>query len=401
MQKPIYICITSYFPTPESWRCAFIFDQVKAIQRTGMYRVFVVNTDAQCDYNYQGVEVVALHEVRRGLILAPFVFEHINVRRLLKLFVKRGIAVSDIAVVHTHLIPVSYFAAHLKKLNPKIKAMVQFHDADPYGTLVSERCNWFGVKRIAYFRYHRKLAEQMDACVAVSENVKRVAIDCPRQMVFNKYPPVRKSQHDLRYCRTAKLKKIVVLHNGVDSRQFNRFGGSGRKSEVFTIGAIGNFRDLKDYKTLFKALNEIKDRLGKWHIKVIGTGKTRAECERFISEKGLAKYIEFCGEVAHERLPEFYRSIDLFVLPSYFEGFGCVFTESWACGAPFITCEGQGMDDLIYNADRKLWLCKECDPTDLAEKILSFYSKRSSQRLCAEIDIDVLVSKFLDVVADI
>lgn len=395
MRKPIYLCITSYFPTPDSWRCAFILDQVKAIQRLSKYRVIVVNTDVDEDYSCHGVEVIAFKPHRRGLLFYPWIVERSNTKRLVSILQTHGIEVKDIGIVHTHLIPNAYLGNGLKRLNTNIKTIIQFHDADPYAVLQSEKLNFFGLKRIAYFKYHRGLAEAADICVSISKNVSKVVLECPRQNVYTTYEPVKKAQHDLRFCRSANIKQLILLHNGVDTAVFNPCGRQKVRMDLFVIGAIGNFRDLKDYMTLLTALVSIRNRLGEWKLRIIGTGATLSDCKVFIAENGLEQNIEFCDEVLHEQLPDFYRSLDLFVLPSYFEGFGCVFTEAWSCGTPFITCEGQGMDDMIASQDRHLWLCKEKNSDDLASKILLFYRNRPKQRLCAETNIDVLVSEFL------
>ena len=47
-----YICITPFFPLENNWRGAYIFDQVKAIQRNSDYNVVVFkpsNKDGQYD----------------------------------------------------------------------------------------------------------------------------------------------------------------------------------------------------------------------------------------------------------------------------------------------------------------------------------------------------------------
>ena len=114
-----------------------------------------------------------------------------------------------------------------------------------------------------------------------------------------------------------------------------------------------------------------------------------------MAEHGLARRVTFEPEGDHTLLPTFYRGIDLFILPSYFEGFECVFTEAWSCGTPFITCKGQGMDDLIPAEERDLWLCNPMDPQDLTEKIAAFFQKRPQQHLTSPVDIDTLMEAFV------
>lgn len=115
---------------------------------------------------------------------------------------------------------------------------------------------------------------------------------------------------------------------------------------------------------------------------------------------------EFLTKMRHEHLSDFYRSLDLFVLPSYFEGFRCVFTEAHSCGVPFITCEVQGIDDIISVEDRNKWLCKPKDAKDLAEKIQKAIASIlglqlgtptiSLQVLNEDQDIDTLVKTFVE-----
>ena len=128
-------------------------------------------------------------------------------------------------------------------------------------------------------------------------------------------------------------------------------------------------------------------------IVFVGSGPERARCEAYAKEKGIDA--EFRDEVRHEELASFYRELDLFVLPSYFEGLGCVYTEAWACGVPFIACEGQGIEDLIAPEDRSKWLCKPMDAVDLARKIAAYIQNRWEQKLIDAIDIDTIVGRFI------
>ncbi|MBL7006983.1 MAG: glycosyltransferase, partial [Spirochaetia bacterium] len=44
--------------------------------------------------------------------------------------------------------------------------------------------------------------------------------------------------------------------------------------------------------------------------------------------------------------PDFYRGAELFVLPSYFEGFGLPVLESMACGTPVITSTAASLPEV-------------------------------------------------------
>ena len=54
------------------------------------------------------------------------------------------------------------------------------------------------------------------------------------------------------------------------------------------------------------------------------------------------------------------------------------------------------MDDLIPDNERHIWLCKQRNPQDLAEKVLYYYQHRPTQHLTGPIDIDVLMRDFVN-----
>lgn len=292
------------------------------------------------------------------------------------------------------MVTMATFAVGMKRRNPFLKLVVQTHDPDPYKILLSERWNFRGLKKYAYLRHHRNVWESADIALCISRFAEDALLRFPEFDLARGYTPMCRALSQLCHCRAAHIRRTILLHNGVNRAMFN---AQGRSEHVgFVIGCIGNFIDWKDQMTLLRALALIGDVLGDWRLRLIGSGPTRSACEAFVAEQGLRDRVPFGLEVDHTELPGFYRSLDLFVLPSCFEGFGCVFTEAWACGTPFITCEGQGMDDVILLEERHLWLCRPKAPEDLAEKILYFYRNRPEQHMVGSIDIDELVGGYLE-----
>jgi glycosyltransferase involved in cell wall biosynthesis len=63
--------------------------------------------------------------------------------------------------------------------------------------------------------------------------------------------------------------------------------------------------------------------------------------------KQLPRGVRFVGPVGPERLREFYRESDVFVFPSFFEGFGLVILEAMACGLPVIASDRSAGPDVL------------------------------------------------------
>lgn len=390
--RPIYIVVTPFFPSPETWRGAYCYDFVKALMRTGKYDVRVFVPGNGSDYDYQGVHVYRFPVKYLPSNIFPFLFKRWNQQLFLKKVKSLGIDIQNVAVCHGHTANFSIYPLALKCENPKCLTLLHHHDPQSYGLNNSRlsHCWFYNLIQFPILRYFH---EQMDVHVFISEVVKQSFLNAPNA-IWTQYGEYRKQMRGLCFYRSPKTKNTIILHNGVDCEQFKPLEKT--PSSIFTIGCVGNFSELKDQVGLLKALALIKDKLGAWQLKFVGSGKIEGEMRVLVATEGMKSNVGFISEMDHTQLPDFYRSLDLFVLPSWFEGFGCVFTEAYACGVPFITCEGQGMDDLIPEAERHLWLCLQQNPQDLAEKILHYYLNRPTQHLNGPITIDVLVHHFVD-----
>jgi glycosyltransferase involved in cell wall biosynthesis len=66
------------------------------------------------------------------------------------------------------------------------------------------------------------------------------------------------------------------------------------------------------------------------------------------SKKGsLPPGVNWFGPCSSAQLREHYRAADVFVFPSYFEGFGLVILEAMACGLPVVTTEATAGPDIL------------------------------------------------------
>lgn len=385
--KPIYLVITPFFPTTESFRGPYVYDQVKAIERDGHYRVVVMKPCSwmrkENDYEYGGIKVFTFTTYELPTNIWPGSGDCLSIRSFDKALRRIGIKYEDIAVVHAHVTYNAKYANYLKAKNPSTLTALQHHGYDVIG---------YTDGRFADKEWHKK------RCINYSA-------DLSNQIDLH----IGVSQQTLNYLagyKDIKIKNSYVLYNGVDCSKFFRMRENlsatssllnVSSNKLFIIGCVANFWDLKDQITLIKAVELLViDKVQNIKVIFIGTGFTREECEQYVNEHNLSGYFEFRNEMDHRQLNEFYNTLDLFVLPSYWDALGCVYTEAYACGVPFMSAEGSGITEYISQDAYDRWVIKPHDFEQLADNIKWYIETREPQKLNYSIDINVLVKDYLD-----
>lgn len=88
-------------------------------------------------------------------------------------------------------------------------------------------------------------------------------------------------------------------------------------------------------------------------LKLVIAGSTDErypEAERLAKSLGVSDCIEFTGGVPFSRLLELYRTADLLVHPSRYEGFGLQIAEAFASGLPALCSDGGALPEIAGDA---------------------------------------------------
>ena len=374
----IYLVVTPFFPEFDSFRGPYIYDQVNAIIKTGKYDKVIVlkpcRSNKLKDYIYDDIPVYRFKTWHIPSNALPGMFDNMTIRSFLNKIKDIGIRIADIDVVHSHVTDNAIYAIALKRINPNIKTILQHHGFDVLNLELGCFADYKWHKKLV-IRYGTNICNNIDLHVGVSG----------------------KTLSYLRAYDGIQIKDSYILYNGVDTSKFHPITGLRDKNK-FTIGCIGNFSIIKDQITLIKAVKILHKDKGFDNIivKFIGSGPTLQSCKDFVKENGLEYIIIFESEVDHKKLITFYNSLDLFVLPSYYEAFGCVYTEAYACGVPFIAVKGQGISELIPESENDKWLIDKEDFVSLAKHIENYMQYRYKQTLKYDINIDLLIKDFID-----
>ncbi len=142
--------------------------------------------------------------------------------------------------------------------------------------------------------------------------------------------------------------RVTVAEPGTDPAP--RFHGSvGGGLELLAVGSI---TPRKGHIVLVEALAGLFDL--PWRLTVIGSPDRdpacAAELRTAIAALGLEDRVQLAGEVSEGSVGAAYANADLFVLPSFYEGYGMVLSEAMARGLPIVTTTGGAAAQTVPDA---------------------------------------------------
>jgi len=105
----------------------------------------------------------------------------------------------------------------------------------------------------------------------------------------------------------------------------------------------------KNFEGTIRVLQELRNR--QLDVKLVRAGvplpaSAAAEADRL----GMSAHIIERGRVSDQELVELYNASDVFLFPSFYEGFGWPPVEAMACGTPVVTSTAPALTELIADA---------------------------------------------------
>ena len=132
------------------------------------------------------------------------------------------------------------------------------------------------------------------------------------------------------------LERIRVVVPGTDPAPTSKGPPAG---DPVVFLCVGSLVPRKGQDILVRALVRERDR--RWRCVLAGSTERDPDffrrVRRLVDDEGLEDRIEFGGECTGEEIARLYDRASIFVLPSYFEGYGMALAEALARGLPVIS----------------------------------------------------------------
>ncbi len=154
----------------------------------------------------------------------------------------------------------------------------------------------------------------------------------------------------LRY--TPLRKPVSVIPYGVD---LDRFRPTPRAERPHvTVGAASRLSPEKGFPHLLRAVALLRGSGLKLDILLAGDGPARGDLERLAENLGLRDRVQFLGAVAHKDVPGVLQRLDIFAMPSTWEGFGVAAIEASAMELPVVASDVHGIPDVVISGETGL-----------------------------------------------
>jgi glycosyltransferase involved in cell wall biosynthesis len=167
--------------------------------------------------------------------------------------------------------------------------------------------------------------------------------------------------------------KVAVIYNAV------RFGRRPEAADAIAaraaldlppdalvLGTLGRLTEQKGHRVLLRAVAEIARTVPSVALFVAGTGALREELEAEAARLGVAERVRFLG-LRRDR-ETLYAAMDVFVLPSHWEGLSLALVEAMGAGRAVVATSVGGNPEVVQDGRTGL-LVPPDDPQALADAL--------------------------------
>jgi glycosyltransferase involved in cell wall biosynthesis len=141
------------------------------------------------------------------------------------------------------------------------------------------------------------------------------------------------------------------------------------------IGYVGRLIHLKGVDLLAAAFKRVAQKLPDARFLIIGSGTEENSMRSVLAEEISRGIVFHQPDVSHENLPNWYRAMDLLVMPSRYENLSNALVEGMACGIPFLAADVGGNKTLANFGGG--WLFERGSISSLTSELINILNNRT------------------------
>ncbi len=168
--------------------------------------------------------------------------------------------------------------------------------------------------------------------------------------------------------------KISVVYNGVVSNNKKIINDKQKQKIIISAGRLHR---VKNYESLIIAMKKI----GGYQLKIYGNGPEKTKLENLLNELNLSNRVTLCGHV--DNLEKAFRESEIYVQPSFSEGFGLAVVEAMLAGVPVVVTPGGALPELVKNNQTGI-IADGFNHDDLIEAIERYINNPDLMSKCAQ-----------------
>ncbi|MDP6011006.1 MAG: glycosyltransferase family 4 protein [Candidatus Poseidoniaceae archaeon] len=222
-----------------------------------------------------------------------------------------------------------------------------------------------------FSRFERSGILESNLCVAISESTKSEFLSRYRPPVDWRCEVVRWGVDEKVLHPLDRDNEEMQLRHEETRKQYDSADEAALSAEPDTdtplLLAVGRLVARKGYRLLLRTMPEILEKNPNAKLVIVGRGHMRKTLLKQAKNLGIEKSVYIESSLSFEELAQLYRSADLVIYPSYYEGQGLIPLEAMASGTAVVTVNNGPLPEMVDSSVGSLFILG--DSKDLAVKV--------------------------------
>lgn len=216
------------------------------------------------------------------------------------------------------------------------------------------------IERVKFSRVLKHAFQKADLVITVSESMRTEILDFSPNL------------------------NVSVIFNGINEDEFSTIEPEllARTQQKFSLAdnfllTIGHFEKRKNYTRLIEALAILHKSGRRMSLVIVGndSGEMKA-IKQLIEQKDLIDYVIILNGISDAEVRCLYKLADLFVFPSFYEGFGIPVLEAMAASCPMVLSDTPVFREITQNQG----LYFTCDEANNIASAIQFVLNSDTER---------------------